>query len=65
MLRASFARLPDPGDALARNVLRHPLGRLGTPADVAALIVFLCSQDASWITGAVVPVDGGASVARR
>lgn len=65
LLRASFARLPDPEAALANNVLRHPLGRLGTPADVASLLLFLCSDDAAWITGASIPIDGGASIARR
>ncbi|GGD36795.1 SDR family NAD(P)-dependent oxidoreductase [Pseudoxanthomonas indica] len=65
LLRASFARLPDPAAALAKNVLRHPLGRLGTPADVASLLLFLCSDEAAWITGATVPIDGGASIARR
>ena len=65
MLRASFANRPDPEAALAANILRHPLGRLGTPADVASLLLFLCSSEASWITGASVPIDGGASIARR
>lgn len=65
LLRASFQRLPDPEAALASNVLRHPLGRLGTPADVASLLLFLCSNDASWITGASIPIDGGASIARK
>ncbi|GAB3064667.1 SDR family NAD(P)-dependent oxidoreductase [Stenotrophomonas tumulicola] len=65
LLRASFALQDDPEAALANNVLRHPLGRLGTPADVAALLLFLCSAEASWITGACVPIDGGASIARR
>ncbi len=42
---------------------RTPLGRWGTPADVAGSVVFLCSPAAAFITGAVVPVDGGYLVA--
>lgn len=37
----------------------HPLGRVGNPAEVADLIMFLASDNAGWITGATVPVDGG------
>ena len=37
----------------------HPMGRLGEPSEVAAAICFLCSDEASFITGAVLPVDGG------
>lgn len=40
---------------------RHPLGRLGTPEDVARAVVFLASDAADWITGVVLPVDGGLS----
>ncbi|WP_298864081.1 glucose 1-dehydrogenase [uncultured Sulfitobacter sp.] len=37
----------------------HPIGRIGTPQEVAELIVWLCSARASFVTGAVIPVDGG------
>ncbi len=37
----------------------HPIGRPGTPEDVAELVVFLASDKASWITGVTYPVDGG------
>jgi 3-oxoacyl-[acyl-carrier protein] reductase len=39
-----------------------PLGRLGTPTDVANACLFLCSPLASWITGVDLTVDGGVSV---
>ncbi len=39
----------------------HPLGRIGEPADVAAATVFLCSDQASWVTGVTLDVDGGLS----
>ncbi|NNC12284.1 SDR family oxidoreductase [Planctomonas sp. JC2975] len=37
----------------------YPLGRVGEPADIASAIAFLASDDASWITGVTLPVDGG------
>jgi NAD(P)-dependent dehydrogenase (short-subunit alcohol dehydrogenase family) len=37
----------------------HPLRRIGQPADIASLIVYLLSDAASWMTGALLPVDGG------
>jgi meso-butanediol dehydrogenase/(S,S)-butanediol dehydrogenase/diacetyl reductase len=48
----------DPGvfDKLARW---YPLGRVGEPADVAKAALFLASDEASWITGVTLPVDGG------
>ena len=41
----------------------HPLGRNGTPKDIAQAALFLASEQSSWITGAVIPVDGGRHMA--
>jgi NAD(P)-dependent dehydrogenase (short-subunit alcohol dehydrogenase family) len=65
LLRASFARSPDPEQAVVKNIARHPLGRLGTAEEVAELAVFLASNAARWITGSVYAIDGGAGVTRR
>lgn len=46
-------------DFLQRTVQAHPLGRVGEPGEVAALIAFLLSTDSGWITGECVPIDGG------
>jgi len=44
---------------LERSKQTHPLGRVGRPQDIAALVTFLASNDASWITGATYSIDGG------
>lgn len=46
-------------DRLREIISSVPLGRLGTPAEVAATVAFLCSDAAAYITGAVLAVDGG------
>lgn len=39
-----------------------PMGRLGTPADIGNAVALICSEEASWITGQLIDVDGGASL---
>jgi NAD(P)-dependent dehydrogenase (short-subunit alcohol dehydrogenase family) len=45
---------------LERARARIPMGRLGTPEEVAQVALFLASDRASYVTGAIVPMDGGA-----
>lgn len=42
-----------------RAVSLHPIGRIGTPAEVTALVLWLCSDEASFVIGTTIPVDGG------
>jgi NAD(P)-dependent dehydrogenase (short-subunit alcohol dehydrogenase family) len=49
----------DDPERIAGTVARHPLGRLGEPEDVAGAAFFFASDDAAWVTGVALPVDGG------
>lgn len=59
LLRRSFGRSIDPDAAEARSVARHPMGRLGLPAEVARAALFLASDEASFTTGSCLRIDGG------
>ena len=49
-------------DVFERLAKWYPLGRVGEPEDVAGAALFLASDEAAWISGAVLPVDGGLTV---
>jgi len=51
-----------PSDRRARLAAMHPLGRMGEPEDIAPMALFLISDQASWITGQAIAVDGGYNV---
>ena len=46
-------------------VEQHPLGRLGTFKDVSNMVLFLLSDKSNWITGTIIPVDGGYSCGKE
>jgi len=52
-------RPTDPAEARDRLVTAIPMRRYGAPEEIAALVAFLCSDEARYITGAIYPVDGG------
>jgi 3-oxoacyl-[acyl-carrier protein] reductase len=58
-LLEDFMGMPDTPENRARFVATIPLGRLSTPADVAAVAVFLASDEAAFLNGVELPVDGG------
>jgi NAD(P)-dependent dehydrogenase (short-subunit alcohol dehydrogenase family) len=47
---------------LVERGAEYPLGRVGEPQDIANLVLFMVSAQAEWITGAVIPIDGGSSL---
>ena len=52
----------EPEDFRRELAAKHPIGRMASPEEVAAAIAFLASDDAAFITGVALPVDGGRTV---
>jgi NAD(P)-dependent dehydrogenase (short-subunit alcohol dehydrogenase family) len=59
MLRSECAQLGEDPQTFMREAANRPLGRVGTPDDIANAVLFLASPMSSWITGAALVVDGG------
>ena len=58
MLRWAASQEPDPEDALYRYSTEQPIGRLATPEECAYVALWLVSDEASFVTGVAMPVDG-------
>jgi len=55
----SIRQAPNAEAEIQRRIAEIPIGRMGTPEDVALMAVYLASDEASWVTGASFPLDGG------
>lgn len=58
----AIAKAPDPEALLAARVRSHPIGRIGTAQEVGRAVAWLCSDDAGWVTGQDIVMDGGLSL---
>jgi len=63
MLEAGFATASQPEQAMQDALARHPVNRFGKPKDIAAMAVWLASEDASFATGQLFTIDGGMTAA--
>jgi len=61
-LTARMLAAPDPEAARAAFVARQPMGRLGTPEEIAHAILFACCDEAAFLNGSVITIDGGATM---
>jgi NAD(P)-dependent dehydrogenase (short-subunit alcohol dehydrogenase family) len=62
MVRASWALSPNPDEVLQECIDMHPIGRIGTPMDVAEIVKFMCDDKAGFVTGQYIRVDGGLGI---
>lgn len=63
MAQDGFALARDPERAMADALARHPVGRFGTPEDIANAVSWLASDQAAYVSGACITVDGGMTAA--
>ncbi len=62
LLEGWFSTQPDPEQMKEYTDLSHMLGRTATPGEIGRLVLYLASDDASFITGQAIPIDGGATL---
>ena len=59
MALLSLSKARDPEAARKQRIAELPLGRFGKPEDIALMALYLASDESSWVTGTVIPIDGG------
>jgi NAD(P)-dependent dehydrogenase (short-subunit alcohol dehydrogenase family) len=59
LVRRFIETAPDPAEMRERLESFNPMPGIPTPEDVAGVVAFLASDDARWITGLTIPIDGG------
>jgi NAD(P)-dependent dehydrogenase (short-subunit alcohol dehydrogenase family) len=59
MVEQNLRHYPDAEEQLHQTIARHPLGRIGTPEDVAFGALYLASDESSFVTGTALVIDGG------
>ncbi|MDQ4102598.1 MAG: SDR family oxidoreductase [Actinomycetota bacterium] len=64
-MRRALKDEPDPDEVLKYLASLHPIGRMGASRDVADAFVYLASDEAAWVTGVILPVDGGLTTGLR
>jgi NAD(P)-dependent dehydrogenase (short-subunit alcohol dehydrogenase family) len=62
LLTAWINGSPDPAKARAEAASTQPMGRIGKPEEIGGAVAYLASSEASFVTGIVLPVDGGATI---
>jgi 2-keto-3-deoxy-L-fuconate dehydrogenase len=60
--RGRVGAFADPEQALKDFIARQPMGRLGTADEIAALVLYLASDESAYTTGAIIPIDGGLTI---
>lgn len=59
MLDKVMAQVPNPEELMGGYIAMHPIGRIGEPADIAAMAVYLAGDESGFVTGSAFTVDGG------